>query len=445
MAKARDWLPRTMALAVAIASVAATMAAAPSPPARSVEEPLPFDPGPPAGVARDRVAALTALGRKLFNDASLSASGQLACSSCHDPAHAFGPPDAAPVRTGGARLDQPGTRAVPSLTYGQFAPFFDEHHYDEDEGDGGLDAGPTGGRTWDGRVNRARDQARIPLLAAHEMGNASTEAVVAAAAKGSYAQELRTLYGETIFADPERAFAALSEALEVYQEYPPEFSPFTSKYDAYLRGVTDLSATEARGLQAFNDPERGNCARCHLSRLGGRGALPLFTDFGMVAAAPPRNRAIPANSDPAHFDLGLCGPDRVDLARRADYCGLFKTPSLRNVALRKVFFHNGVFSSLREAVAFYADRDIHPERWYAPGRDGTVHRYDDLPPQYHGNVNVEAPFNRRPGDAPALTEQEIDDITAFLSTLTDGFPQTRAQSGIASRAADSVSTPRGIK
>src|SRR5580698_957885 len=57
------------------------------------------------------------LGRRMFSDPSLSASGKLACASCHSPAHAYGPPDGAPVRLGGARLDQPGLRAVPSLRY----------------------------------------------------------------------------------------------------------------------------------------------------------------------------------------------------------------------------------------------------------------------------------------------------------------------------------------
>ena len=386
------------------------------------DDPLPFDPAPPIGPALKRVAALTELGRKLFNDPALSASGRMACATCHDPAHGFGPPDAAAVRTGGPNLDRPGTRAVPSLTYAQFSPFFDEHHYEEDdERDGGLDAGPTGGRNWDGRVNRARDQASIPLLSQHEMANTDAAAVVAKAAAANYAGDLRALYGATIFEEPSHAFAAIREALEIYQEYPPDFGAFTSKYDAFLRGLAQLSDQERRGLEAFNDPDRGNCASCHTSRVSARGALPLFTDFGLVAVALPRNKAIPANADPAYFDLGLCGPERRDFAQRKEYCGLFKTPSLRNVALRPVFFHNGVVSKLRDAVAFYAERDVNPGRWYPIDEHGAVRQYDDLPAEYRSNVNKEPPFNRGPGDAPALSEQEITDITAFLMTLTDGF------------------------
>ena len=413
----------------------------------AAEEPLPFDPAPPIGPALARVAALTALGRKLFDDPALSASGRMACASCHDPAHGFGPPDAAPVRMGGPKLDQPGTRAVPSLAYSQFSPFFDEHHYEEDdEADGGLDAGPAGGRTWDGRVNRGREQASIPLLSPREMANPDAATVVTKVAAASYAGDFRKLYGEKIFADPATAFAAIDEVLETYQEYPPEFAPFSSKYDAVLLGQAQLTEQEQRGLEAFNDRARGNCASCHISRRSARGALPLFTDFGLVALAVPRNKAIPANADPTYFDLGLCGPDRHDFADHKQYCGRFKTPSLRNVALRPVFFHNGVTTSLRDAVAFYAEPDVKPRDWYPTDADGSVRQYDDLPAEYRSNVDREPPFDRGPGDAPALTEQEITDITAFLKTLTDGFSTTSSPVTVTGAGGHHLaSTRRGLQ
>ena len=74
-----------------------------------------------------------------------------------------------------------GLRAVPSLRYLQATPQFTEHFYDsDDEGDASIDNGPTGGLTWDGRVDRGRDQARLPLLSPLEMANDSPAAVVAA-------------------------------------------------------------------------------------------------------------------------------------------------------------------------------------------------------------------------------------------------------------------------
>jgi cytochrome c peroxidase len=77
--------------------------------------------------------------------------------------------------------------------------------------------------------------------------------------------------------------------------------------------------------------------------------------------------------------------------------------------------------SLRDAVAFYAERDLKPERWYPRGPGGQVMKYNDLPEKYWDNIDRDAPFDRKPGDRPALTEQEIDDVTAFLQTLTDGY------------------------
>ncbi|MEJ0098888.1 MAG: cytochrome-c peroxidase [Pseudomonadota bacterium] len=118
------------------------------------------------------VPEMTVLGRKLFFDASLSASGKLACSSCHDPRHAYGPADDAPVHRGGSGLDAFGVRAVPSLRYVQDVPSFAEHFYEEGSTES-EDAGPTGGHTWDGRESSAHDQAKLPLLSAAEMATAA--------------------------------------------------------------------------------------------------------------------------------------------------------------------------------------------------------------------------------------------------------------------------------
>ena len=127
------------------------------------------------------------------------------------------------------------------------------------------------------------------------------------------------------------------------------------------------------------------------------------------------------NRDRSFFDLGLCGPERADLRQKEEYCGLFCTPSLRNVATRRAFFHNGAFKDLRRVVAFYVQRDAQPEKWYPRDASGAVRKFDDLPPQYLANVNREPPFDRGLGDKPALSSDEIDDVVAFLKTLTDGY------------------------
>jgi cytochrome c peroxidase len=388
-------------------------------PAVAAEEPaLPWGPTPSAAAAYARAAAITALGRALFFDPALSASGRMACATCHDPAHGFSAPNALAVQLGGPDLRRPGIRAVPSLMYGQSVPAFTQHFFEsEDEGDESVDQGPTGGRDWDGRVDRARDQAALPLLDKNEMANASPAAVVAAVARVSHAEDVRRLYGQDVFADPARAFAAVTEALEFYQEAPATFSPFSSKYDAFLAGRTSLSEQEGRGLAVFNDPRKGNCAQCHKSAVMADGRPPLFTDFGYVALGVPRNPAIPANDNPEYFDLGLCGPERHDLAGQSKYCGMFKAPTLRNVGLKKSFYHNGVFHSLRDAVAFYAERDTDPGKWYPTGPDGMVRKFDDLPAAYVGNVSMEMPF----GPKRVLSDADVDDLVTFLRTLTDGY------------------------
>jgi cytochrome c peroxidase len=367
-----------------------------------------------------RAAALTAIGRKMFLDPSLSASGKQACSSCHDPHHAFGPASAAPVELGGPHLDQPGLRAVPSLRYLQAAPAFTEHFYDsEDEGDESVDNGPTGGLTWDGRADRGSDQAKIPLRSPFEMANKDAAAVTSALRKAAYADDFKAAFGDNVLDHPDDAFDAAAEALGTFEQSAPDFYPYSSRYDAFLAGKTTLSAQELRGRALFEDAAKGNCASCHLSEPANDGEPPQFTDFGLIAVAVPRNRAIPANADPAYVDLGLCGPLRTDFKGRADYCGLFRTPTLRNVALRKSFFHNGYFHSLRDAIAFYATRDTDPGRWYPKDADGTVKQYDDLPRAYWANLNQDPPLGKKPGDRPALSDPEIDDIVAFLQTLTD--------------------------
>jgi len=367
---------------------------------------------------RPDVPALTALGRVLFADVSLSASGRVACASCHDPAHAYGPPNGASVQRAGRDGRQAGVRAVPSLTYRQTTPPFNEHFSDND-GDDSVDQGPTGGHDWDGRASSAHEQALAPLLSSFEMANADRDAVVARLRLSPNAARMRDAFGANVLDDPRLALNALLLALEVFQQSPADFYPYSSRYDNFLRGKATLSASERHGLELFDDAAKGNCASCHPSAIK-RGAFPQFTDHGHIAIGVPRNRAIPANRDARYHDLGLCGPLRTDLASHTEYCGLFKTPSLRNVATRQVFFHNGVFHSLDEAVRFYAQRDVHPQRFYPRDGRGHVVKFDDLPQRFRANLNTDAPFDRKPGDAPALSDAEVADVVAFLKTLTDG-------------------------
>jgi cytochrome c peroxidase len=365
-------------------------------------------PGQAASTA-PALSPAAALGEKIFADQSLSASGLQSCATCHDPASAHAGSDGRAVPLGGPGMDVPGFRNTPTLRYLSFdtAFFFD------DEGT------PTGGFNLDGRASSFMEQARRPFLAPHEMANGTPAAVIAKLRGASYVSEFMQVFGSDIFDSGEAAFDRAAFALQQYEKESAEFRPFDSKFDYFLAGRVQLTAEEMRGLALFNDPTKGNCAACHSSARLPDGTPPLFTDFTYDNLGVPRNPDIPANADPDYFDLGLCGPNRTDLASRGDLCGAFKVPSLRNVAVTAPYFHNGRFATLREVVSFYVRRDTNPEEWYP---NAGLDKFDDLPPQYHVNVNTtEAPYNRRLGDLPALTPDEIDDVVAFLGTLTDGY------------------------
>jgi cytochrome c peroxidase len=354
------------------------------------------------------LSAAASLGEKIFHDPSLSASGRLSCASCHDPASAHAPANDLPVQLGGALGDRQGLRKAPSLRYLASNRAF------------GIDADgtPVGGFFWDGRAASLAEQAASPLLDPHEMANADRAAVVARLARAGYAGEFRALYGAAVFDDVDGAFRRLTLALERYQLEDAAFNAYTSKYDEFLRGRARLSEQELRGLALFNSPAKGNCAACHPSARAADGALPLFTDFSFDNLGVPRNAELSRNADPAYFDLGLCG--RAELAARTELCGTFRVPSLRNVAERRAFFHNGRFKTLEETLAFYVQRETNPEKWYPLDERGEPRKYDDLPAAYRANVNTsEAPYDRRRGDAPALSDAEIGDLIAFLKTLSD--------------------------
>jgi cytochrome c peroxidase len=364
---------------------------------------------------------MTAMGRVLFMDPALSASGRMSCASCHDPANAMGPTNSLSVQLGGPQLKDAGNRAAPSLKYLQTSPAFTEHYFGS-EGNDSEDQGPTGGLTWDGRFNQPHAQATAPLLSPVEMANANSLDVIAKLRNSPSAAQFRQTYGDHVLdaGNEPLAWNGLLLALEVFQQSPADFYPYTSKYDAMLRKQLALSASEQRGLALFNDTQRGNCATCHVSVIQS-GAFPQFTDDGLIALGVPRNAAIPSNANSAYFDLGLCGPLRTDLQSHADYCGRFKTPTLRNVALKKSFFHNGVLHSLEDVVRFYSERDVHPEKFYPRKADGSVDKFNDLPAVYQGNLDSTAPFNQPNRTQPLFTNAEIADLLAFLNTLTDGY------------------------
>jgi cytochrome c peroxidase len=364
-------------------------------------------PGPRLPASPYRIA----LGKAIFFDPMLSEPPGTSCASCHAPERAFASDNGSTI--GVPRGSRPGhfaKRSMPSLLYLRYVPRF--HYYEDDEA---VQPSPYGGFFWDGRADSIAELVKFPLLDPNEMNNRDLSEVARKIASASYAADFRREFGD-VLGDPQAVMDALGRALEDFLT-SDEMAPFSSKYDSYVRGEAKLTPLEARGLKLFKDPDKGNCISCHRFYDSSRNpARSMFTDYGYDAVAVPRNVDIPANADRQHFDLGLC-ERRNERTPSSDemWCASFRTPSLRNVAVRQSFMHNGVFKSLRDAVAFYATRATDPMRWYHSGV-----QFEDVPPKFRDHVNVNSiPYNRRKGDSPALNDADIDAIVSFLNTLTD--------------------------
>lgn len=376
------------------------------------------------------------VGKHIFFDETLSASQTMSCATCHDPAFAYGPPNDRAVQLGGPGVDRAGTRAVPSLRYKEYTPAYADLL---DNPDGMSAPGPGGGFAWDGRADTLAEQAKLPLLSPLEMANASPADVVAKVRASSYAALFQKAFAapdtradavarsDDHRSDIDKAFDDVVAALQAFQLEDPSFHPYTSKFDLHAGNKIGGAFTpaEARGFRVFADANKGNCASCHFPGAGINGSSGLFTDFSYEAIGVPRNLALSTNEDATYYDLGLCGPLRTDHATPSAgpnaFCGMFKTPTLRNTAGRKVFFHNGVVHSLEQAVRFYNTRDTSPELWY-PTKNGQVQKFDDLPKAYRANVDRQMPLDGRArGAKKPMSEAEMADLICFIKTLTDDY------------------------
>lgn len=344
---------------------------------------------------RPEVATLTAkqaLGKKLFFDRTLSTPPGQACSDCHEPAKGFANPDTSLPVSRGVHPDRFGNRNDLPAAYASFSPPL---HYD------GEEEVWVGGNFWDGRTSGLVEQAKLPLLNPLEMANPDEAAVVESIRASGYAGEFRAVFGPDALDEVKRAYHHAAEALASFQE-SPEVNRFSSKYDFVLRGEAALTTAEARGLALFDDPKKGNCAACHPSKPDASGQPPLFTDFTYDNLGTPKNPELPfyhlppaLNPDGLRWvDLGL-GP----VVLKGSENGKFRVPTLRNTAVTGPYMHNGVFKTLWQVVMFYNTRDV--SHWPAP--------------EYPRNVNREELGNLK------LSNPEVDDLVAFMLTLTDGY------------------------
>jgi cytochrome c peroxidase len=372
--------------------------------------PLLVDPIPPHTVPP--LTARENVGRSIFLDATLSDPPGTSCASCHDPAAAFSGNNGSV--TGVARGSRPGhfaRRNAPSVLYMKYVPPF--HFALEDDDD--VEESPFGGLTWSGRADTVAQFVRLPLFDPDEMNNTGEASIAAKLRATPYATDLEREFPGAL-ESPASAMKALGGALQAYLT-SETMSPFTSRFDDFLRGKVKLSPIEMKGLEAFRNRAKGSCKACHMMyESSNRPEQSLFTTYAYDAVAVPRNRAIAANADASRYDLGLCErTPKKEPSSKAKWCGSFRIPSLRNVAVRERFMHNGAFTSLRQVVEFYSTRATNPGRWYPPGN-----KFDDLPEKHKGNVNrTSFPYHRTEGGPPALSDEDIDAIVAFLRTLTD--------------------------
>jgi cytochrome c peroxidase len=356
------------------------------------------------------------LGKQLFFDARLSHPDGQSCASCHAPESGLADPDKTFPVSKGVFPDRFGNRNSPSAAYMAFSPVF---HYDPKE------ELYVGGQFWDGRVATLAEQAKEPFLNVVEMANPDKATVIKDVRNAIYAPLFKRVYGPESLNDVEQAYEHVADAIAAF-ESTQQFNAFTSKFDYYLAGKVKLTKQEQRGLKLYEAEDKGNCAACHpLWPDENDGTPPLFTDFTYDNLGVPRTPTNPFYTLPKEFnpdgkkfvDIGLAANPQVKADGRAQQArGKVKVPTLRNIALTAPYMHNGYFNDLRNVVDFYNTRDTKPACPKPLTSEAEAIQQGCWPAaEIQENVNKEELGNLK------LTEQEVDDIVAFMLTLTDGY------------------------
>ena len=332
------------------------------------------------------------LGKLLFFEESLSTPPGQDCGFCHDPKAGFSNPEYGLPVSRGARPGCFGNRNDMTAAYAAFVPPLQK---DSVTGEW------IGGLFWDGRANTLFDQAQGPPLNPLEMATLNRAAMAEKLKVLRYANLFTEVFGPNALSDTLKAYHNMAYALEAYMK-SKEVCAFSSKFDRYLAGKTTLEEAELRGFEIFQSKEKGNCASCHPVKQGKDGLPPVFSDFTYDNLGVPKNPEnpfylLPPELNPAGFeftDLGL-----GDIVKDPAQNGKFRVPTLRNVAVTPPYMHNGIFKTMHQVISFYSTRDN--GLWGIPEVPETINKKE------LGNLK--------------LTNQEIDDLVAFLNTLTDGW------------------------
>jgi cytochrome c peroxidase len=319
----------------------------------------------PAGneVTPDRIA----LGRKLYFDTRLSKDGTVACATCHDVSRGF--TDHRSVSEGIG--DQLGQRSAPTAMNAAFMQSM----------------------FWDGRAPTLEEQAKLPILNPVEMGHPDpASAMAAVVADPAYKELFQKAYGRAPnYDDVGRAIASFERTL-IFLDAP---------FDHFAGGDTKaISASAQRGMDLFNGKAR--CVSCHMINSSNPlGTDNLFHNIGVSARkqnfeelAKQGLAAIQQNSDQQALDklalqTNLSELGRFLVSRQRQDIGAFKTEQLRNVGLTAPYMHDGSLRTLWDVMDHY-------------NKGGETNAFLD------GGIE---PLN--------LSEAEINDVVAFLFTLTD--------------------------
>lgn len=308
-----------------------------------------------------------ALGRRLYFDTRLSKDGTVACATCHDVSRGFSDRRNQSEGIG----DQIGKRNAPTTLN---ALFYESQF-------------------WDGRAPTLEEQAKLPITNPIEMGMPNGEAAVAAIAEDpQYQTAFRAAYGRPPnFDDLARAIAAFERTL-VFLDAP---------FDRFMRGDVSAISPDARaGWALFNG--RARCNSCHqMSSSSPLGIDNRFHNVGVSArhqdfeALARRGlEALAQNDSVEVIDRLALETDLSELGRftvtrnRADI-GAFKTSQVRNVGVTAPYMHDGSLATLWDVMDHY-------------NKGGEVNPYLD------GGI-----------EPLALTETEVDQVVAFLFSLTD--------------------------
>ncbi|MBK9082977.1 MAG: c-type cytochrome [Rhizobiales bacterium] len=292
------------------------------------------------------------------DEPALSRDGTLTCASCHD-LTAKGGADGRRVAVG---VDgQTGTRNTPTVYNAAFQTKL----------------------FWDGRAGSLEEQALGPIVNPIEMAAESIEAALARIDTPDWRAAFARAFGPSARIDAPHLARALAD-------FERTLITSDAPYDRFVRGeATALDARQKRGMARFDEI---GCSRCHSG--------PNFSGASMFE---PRRPFMQLMTRGTRFEATL-GRDKGRAGPQAEN-GVWRIPSLRNVALTAPYLHDGSVSELKEAVRIMAELQARATLAWTGAASP--------PPAWLADQRRFEPTSRR-----VMTEEDVDDIVAFLNALT---------------------------